>query len=142
MKRFVSALAVFLCFCSFLSLTPAYAAINLGDEMVGDGEDSFDFSKLNTYAINEETVNKESPASYSYNGYKTYTSADSTLMWTIPNMSEGGTTCTAIQGMNTGTTYCYVAKRNSDDTYGDILRINMYRRKSGDELLRKSYHYH
>jgi len=125
MKRLISALAVLLCFCTLVSLTPAYAANSLGDVMIGDGEDSFDYGNITTYALNGEAVNTEQPSSYSYNGYKTYTSADSTLMWTIPNMYEGGTTCTAVQGMNVGTTYCYVAKRNSDDSYGDILRINM-----------------
>lgn len=117
MKKIISALAVLLCFCTLASVAPAYAAINLGDVMVGDGESA--------YALNEDAVTVETPSAYSYKGYKTYTSADSTLMWTLPNMTEGGTTCTAVQGMNVGTTYCYVAKRNSNDTYGDVLRINM-----------------
>ncbi len=43
----------------------------------------------------------------------------------MPNTTEGGTTCTALQGMNTGTNYCYVAKKNSADTYCDITRIDM-----------------
>lgn len=62
---------------------------------------------------------------YNYNGYTTYTMDDCTLEWNVPNSTEGGTTCTALQGMNVGTNYCYVAKKNSDDTYVDIHRINM-----------------
>lgn len=129
MKKITSLLAFLLCLCTLVSSVPAFAAVkgevDLGDDMVGDGEYDYDFGSLNTYAINGETVNMETPSSYSYNGYKTYTSADSTLMWTLPNTTEGGTTCTAVQGMNVGTTYCYVAKRNSDDSYADIWRINM-----------------
>jgi len=124
MKKLTSLMAILLTLCTLVSSVPVFAAVK-GDDMIGDGEYDYDFGGLNTYAINQEVVNVETPSSYSYNGYKTYTSADSTLMWTLPNTTEGGTSCTAVQGMNVGTTYCYVAKRNSDDTYADIWRINM-----------------
>lgn len=124
MKKLTSLMAILLTLCTLVSSVPVFAAVK-GDDMIGDGEYDYDFGGLNTYAINQEAVNVETPSSYSYNGYKTYTSADSTLMWTLPNTTEGGTSCTAVQGMNVGTTYCYVAKRNSNDTYADIWRINM-----------------
>ncbi len=121
MKKLVSIIALILCLCTIVSALPV-AAVNVAptDKTVS--------------AVNASPT--VIPASYSYNGYTTYTMADSTLRWAVANSTEGGTTCTAVQGMNTGTTYCYVAKRNSDDTYADITRINM---NTGDQTVMNYY---
>ncbi len=119
MKRLSSFIAIILCVLMLLPVLPAVA--------VSDG------TAIGTKAVVEKD---EVPASYSYNGYKTYLQADSTLRWTVPNTTEGGTTCSAMQGMNTGTTYCYAVKRNSDDTYCDVTRINM---NTGDKVVMDYY---
>ncbi len=108
MKKTISGIALFMCLIMLLPTFPVFA-VNVN-------------TAPKAYAFIER---EETPSSYSYNGYKTYLLSDSTMKWTVPNTTEGGTNCTAVQGMNTGTTYCYVAKRNSDDTYCDITRINM-----------------
>lgn len=110
-----------LCFCMLApSLMPAVSALGWGD-VLPYAISGPELESLRAVAgeMNQTT------SSYSYNGYKTYTLSDCTVEWTVPNTTEGGTTCSAMQGMNTGTTYCYVAKRNSDDTYVDVTRINM-----------------
>ncbi len=92
-------LSVLLCFCMILSAIVTASAASMEKP---------------------QTASK-----YSNSGYTTYTLDDCKLEWTVPNTTEGGTTCTALQGMNTGTNYCYVAKKNSADTYCDITRIDM-----------------
>ncbi len=122
MKRTTIAVAVLLCVCMLVpSLSLAVCALGIGGDIIPYAISSDDMEQLRAVAGEMN----ETASSYSYNGYKTYTMADATLEWTVPNTTEGGTTCSAMQGMNTGTTYCYVAKRNSDDTYCDVTRINM-----------------
>ena len=57
--------------------------------------------------------------------YTTYTMADATMRWQTPNVVVNGYTCTALQGMNTGTNYCYVSKITSSEAVAAIVRINM-----------------
>lgn len=130
-----------LCICMIIpcySVIPATAlnapASGIEDEMGAiPGEDNDTLLSYATKLAYDEEINT---ASYTASGYKTYTLADCTMKWTVPNTTEGGTSCTAVQGMNTGTTYCYVAKRNSDDTYCDITRINM---NTGDKVVMSYY---
>ncbi len=57
-------------------------------------------------------------------GYITYTMSDASLLCAVPNTTEGGSTCSSMQGMAIGATYGYVAK-HKDETYCDVTRINM-----------------
>lgn len=108
MKKIISGVALLLCLIMVLPTFPVVAAnINTDEE-------------ANAVIEQEETL-----SSYSYNGYKTYLVSDATFKWTTPDTTEGGASCTAVQGMNTGTTYCYVAKISSGDAYCDVTRINM-----------------
>ncbi len=56
----------------------------------------------------------------------TYTIADAKLKWKLPNYTEGGVGCTAVQGMviDADGKYCYVAKQRAD-TVCAIVRIDM-----------------
>ncbi len=63
--------------------------------------------------------------SYTASGYTTYTMADASLKWNVKDYTEGGINTTAMQGMNTGMVYCYVAKHGANDAYTDLIRINM-----------------
>ncbi len=124
MKKFTIAMSVLLCLCMLApSFVLAVGAVSLRGDVLPYAISSEDMDSMR--AIAGDMNREATPSSYSYNGYKTYTMADATLRWTVPNTTEGGTTCSAMQGMNTGTTYCYVAKRNSDDTYCDVTRIDM-----------------
>ncbi len=68
---------------------------------------------------------KSEVKSYTNGGYITYTYSDASLLCTVPNTTEGGVSCTSMQGMAIGTTYGYVAKRNGGDVYCDVSRITM-----------------
>ncbi len=67
----------------------------------------------------------ETTSAYTYNGYKTYTMAEASLLSIHSNQTVGGTNCTSMQGMNVGTSYIYTAKRNSADTYVSIARTTI-----------------
>ncbi len=67
----------------------------------------------------------DTTSAYSYNGYKTWTMDNATLLSIHANQTVGGTSCTSMQGMNVGTTYIYTAKRNSNDTYVSIARTTI-----------------
>ncbi len=107
MKKFLTFISIILCFCM---ITPAAAQHN-GNRPQG-------------------------AASYTASGYTTYTMSDCKLEWTVPNTTEGGKTCTALQGMNVGTNYAYVAKRDSTDTYCDITRVNL---NTGEKVVMDYY---
>lgn len=119
MKRIISGVAILLCLIMVLPMFPV-AAVNVDPAPMAN-------------AIIER---EETPSSYSYNGYKTYLVSDSTLKWSVPNTTEGGASCTGVQGLNTGTTYCYVAKISSGDAYCDVTRINM---NTGDKTVMNYY---
>ena len=65
-----------------------------------------------------------SSLAYSYSGYKSYTASDISLFKTVPNKTIGGLTCTAMQGMNVGTTYIYTVKIHKDEQRASIMRTN------------------
>ncbi|MBR6594606.1 MAG: InlB B-repeat-containing protein [Clostridia bacterium] len=132
MKKLTSAIAILLCLLTLVPVLPVMAAFTGGPSVdaAAIGADT----GVETDAVIEDT--HIDALSYSYNGYKTYLKGDSTFKWTVPDTTEGGTTCTAMQGMNTGTTYCYCAKRNSSDTYVDVTRINM---NTGDKTVMNYY---
>ncbi len=128
MKKLTSFICILLCLCMLLPAQPITAAekqtkYEEGEIMVGDGENDYDFSGLQTYAIGAEPG--ISTAVYSYNGQTTYTNSNCSLKWTVPNTTEGGNTMSAMQGLNVGTTYCYTAKIDGSDAYCDVTRINM-----------------
>lgn len=129
MKKTISVLSLLLCVCMLIPCIPS-ASASAASAVAEDeaklaavpGEDS---ESLRSYATKLAYEQELNTASYTASGYTTYTLSDCTFKWTVPNTTEGGTTCSAMQGMNTGTTYCYAAKRNSSDTYCDVTRINM-----------------
>ncbi|MBR6593999.1 MAG: InlB B-repeat-containing protein [Clostridia bacterium] len=110
MKKLVSCVSLLLCFLMLVPCLPVSAI-----KIANVGAPSTD-------AVNAD-VGVSPSASYSYNGYTTYT--DYTLRWKVPTTTEGGNSCPSMQGMNTGINNCYVAKRDSTDTYVGITRINM-----------------
>ncbi len=140
MKKFTAYLSIILCLCMLLPAYPVTAAIKqadpyaAGEIMVGDGEDNYDYSGLQTYAIGTEPG--VDTAVYTYNGQTTYTNSNCTLKWTVPNTTEGGNTMSAMQGLNVGTTYCYTAKIDGSDAYCDVTRINM---NTGDKTVMAYY---
>jgi len=82
------------------------------------------FSPLTAVAVRTDAV-AESAKVITSGGYTTYTMADSVFRWQTPNVNVDGYTCTAVQGLNTGTTYCYVSKITSSEAVTAIVRINM-----------------
>ncbi len=68
---------------------------------------------------------EQGTSSYTASGYKTYTMSDASLKWKVSDYTEGGIKTTGMQGMNTGISYCYVAKNGANDAYSDLIRINM-----------------
>ncbi|MBQ7647399.1 MAG: InlB B-repeat-containing protein, partial [Clostridia bacterium] len=72
----------------------------------------FIFSSFALYAGSDGTLHAD--AAYSYNGYKTWTMKDASILDTLPNGSAtiSGTSyaTTGVQGMNVGTSYIYTAK--------------------------------
>lgn len=132
MKKFTSVMAVLL---SVLMLIPCFSAYtvtalstyaNAAESAMAaiPGETTESMQRYANQLTEEESARAATKA-YSYNGYKTYTLSDATLKCQVPNLTYGSYTGTAMQGMNVGTTYCYMAKRNSDDTYVGIRRYNM-----------------
>ncbi|MBE6677609.1 MAG: hypothetical protein E7597_02310 [Ruminococcaceae bacterium] len=140
MKKLTAFLSFVLCICMLLPAYPVTAAIKqtdpyaAGEPMIGDGENDYDFSGLQTYAIGTEPG--IDTAVYTYNGQTTYTNSNCTLKWTVPNTTEGGNTMSAMQGLNVGTTYCYAAKIDGNDAYCDVTRINM---NTGDKTVMSYY---
>ncbi len=67
---------------------------------------------------------KSEVKSYTTGGYITYTYSDASLLSAVPNTTEGGYTCSSMQGMAIGSTYGYVAK-HKDEIYCDVTRITM-----------------
>ncbi len=124
MKKKCSVIAILLCICMVIPAFPAFAVNSINEAALAVVPDMRE-DELRAIADNMSNGREMTPAAYTASGYKTYTLSDCTVEWTVPNTTEGGTTCSAMQGMNTGTTYCYAAKRNSNDTYVDVTRINM-----------------
>ncbi len=129
MKKLITLISFVLCLCMLLSAVPVSAAppvtkYDEGEIMIGDGEDTYDYSDFDTYLIDGGQPETTTQA-YTYDGQTTYTNSNCTLKWTVPNTTEGGNTMSAMQGLNVGTTYCYAAKIDGSDAYGDITRINM-----------------
>jgi len=102
MKKTACLLAIMLCVCTLLQLAPVFAT-----------------------AAPASALPEELPSKITADKYTTYTMADSTFMWQTPNVVVDGYTCTAVQGLNTGTNYCYVSKITSSEAVTAIVRINM-----------------
>ncbi len=98
-KRFLSAI---LCICTLLCTATVFVS-----------------------ASKNESTPDEVPSKITSDRYTTYTMADSSFRWQTPNVYVDGYTCTALQGMNTGTNYCYVSKITNSEAVAAIVRINM-----------------
>lgn len=109
MKKTFSAVAWLLCLCFIVPFIPAGAA------SVPDGVETLQL-------VDTEG---ETASAYSYNGYKTWTMANATLLSIHADKTVGGTTCSSMQGMNVGTSYIYTAKRNSADSYVQFARTTI-----------------
>lgn len=109
MKKTLSAIAWLLCLCFIVPFVPA------GAVSVSDG----------VGAKQLVDTDGETASAYSYNGYKTWTMANASLLSIHADKTVGGTTCSSMQGMNVGTTYIYTAKRNSADTYVQFARTTI-----------------
>lgn len=62
---------------------------------------------------------------YSAGGHKTYVNSDVSQLVKIPNKTVSGYNCTAMQGMNVGTTYAYTAKIQGDNKCAVITRTKI-----------------
>lgn len=58
----------------------------VGELVARDGEDSYDYSGLQTYAIGAKP--HIYTAVYTYNGQTTYTNSDCTFKWSVPNTTD------------------------------------------------------
>ena len=90
-------------------------------------EEEDDFSGLAadpaTLGFDLGVQNRNSSLAYSASGYTTHTSAGS-IFAKVTNKTLYNKTCTAMQGMNVGTTYVYTAKIKGDNTATAIVRTN------------------
>ncbi|MBQ4648144.1 MAG: InlB B-repeat-containing protein [Clostridia bacterium] len=102
MKTAKRSLAIILCFCTLMSLATLFVS-----------------------AAKDGNIPSLTPSKITCDRYTTYTMADAAMRWQTPNVSVDGYTCTALQGMNTGTNYCYVSKITSSEAVAAIVRINM-----------------
>ncbi len=101
MKTIKRVLAVIMCLCTMLGTASLFASAA------------------------KTCLPEETPSKITADRYTTYTMADSAFRWQAPNVVVDGYTCTALQGMNTGTNYCYVSKITNSEAVAAILRINM-----------------
>ena len=97
-------------------------AVSDGFDAVYADEEEDDLSGLAAdalYTVNADIAGngyaRATSLAYSYSGYKSYTSSDISLFKTVPNKTIGGLACTAMQGMNVGTTYIYTVKIHKDE---------------------------
>ena len=107
------------------------SAVSDGFDAVYADEEEDDLSGLAAdalYTVNADLADngyaRATSLAYSYSGYKSYTSSDISLFKTVPNKTIGGLTCTAMQGMNVGTTYIYTVKIHKDEQRASIMRTN------------------
>jgi len=106
-------LSIMLCFCTLINVATVLAS-----------------------AAKSDGAPTETPYKITSDRYTTYTMADSRFMWQTPNVVVDGYTCTALQGMNTGTNYCYVSKITNSEAVAAIVRINM---NTGERFNMKYY---
>ena len=106
-------------------------AVSDGFDAVYADEEEDDLSGLAAdalYTVNADIAGngyaRATSLAYSYSGYKSYTSSDISLFKTVPNKTIGGLACTAMQGMNVGTTYIYTVKIHKDEQRASIIRTN------------------
>lgn len=106
-------------------------AVSSGFDAVYADEEENDLSGLATdtlYTVDADLADngyaRVTSLAYSYSGYKSYTSSDISLFKTVPNKTIGGLTCSAMQGMNVGTTYIYTIKIHKDEERASIMRTN------------------
>lgn len=107
------------------------SAVSSGFDAVYADEEENDLSGLATdtlYTVDADLADngyaRVTSLAYSYSGYKSYTSSDISLFKTVPNKTIGGLTCSAMQGMNVGTTYIYTIKIHKDEERASIMRTN------------------
>ena len=73
----------------------------------------------------DEVVGRSSALAYSAGGNKTYVYSDVEFIKTVPDKTVSGKNCSAMQGMNVGTTYAYTAKIHKDNGYATVTRTDL-----------------
>lgn len=73
----------------------------------------------------DEVVGRSSALAYSAGGNKTYVYSDVEFIKTVPDKKVSDKNCSAMQGMNVGTTYAYTAKIHKDNGYATVTRTDL-----------------
>lgn len=122
MKKAARILTVVLSLLMLLPYTPIISGTALSEGLI-PGETVADLQKHAKALVEEEAA--ATAKANTLDGYTTYTIDDMSLAHQIPNTTVEGTTCSAVQGMSVEKTYAYFTKRNSDDTYVAVTRVNL-----------------